>query len=211
MGEAALPLIDDLHRMAEKLPSQGGVEIGAWLERYAARVPDGSAIVELGSWLGGGTTYLGLGAKWNGSPIYVYDRWKATRQEVDKAAKYGIELKPGQNTLPLVQRTLRPFYQKIFFQQGDIRQARWNGRPIGLYVDDATKVDSIWRHAMQTFKPSFIPGETIVVLMDYHFDEKAGENYAAQKRYMADHSSEFELLEERMAGTTVAVFRYLGC
>ena len=201
---------DPLRERAARLPSQGGVEIGAWLERYAAGVPIGSAIVEVGCWLGAGTAYLALGAMRHGTEIHVYDRWRVVGDEPEKALRWGIELREHEDTLPLVKNLLAPFPALIRYHKGDVRQARWANRPIGLYVDDATKVEPIWAHATRTFFPSFIPGETILVLMDYHFDEKAGPKYGAQKRWMAAQEKRFELIEERMGGTTSAVFRYVG-
>lgn len=203
-------MIEDLHAYAKTFPSQGGVEIGPWLERYASEVPEGSAIVEVGSWLGAGTAHLALGAMKSGAPIHVYDRWRATEEEVGKAAKYGIALKPGVDTLPIVKELLGKIPADITYYQESIKNLSWKSGEIGLYVDDATKVDALWNHAISVFKPYFIPGKTILVLMDYFFGERAGFKYDAQKRYMKLHAKEFELIGERMGGTTVAVWKYLG-
>lgn len=209
MGEAALPIMD-LRSYAKTFPSQGGAEIGEWLEAYASVVPKGLAIVELGCWLGAGTAQLALGAQESGAPIHVYDRWMASTKEVLKAHTYGVELPLGGNTLPRVEQALEPFGVDITYHRGDLRLAQWYGGPIGLYVDDATKIETIWRRAMDVFGPHFVSHETILVLMDYYFFEKAGDAYAAQKRYMAEHVDSFELLAERMGGTTAAIFRFLG-
>lgn len=197
-----------LRAYAQSLPSQGGVEIGPWLEKYAAQAPAGSAIVELGSWLGAGTAFLALGAN-ETSEIHVYDRWEASPLEVEKAARFGVALRHGEDTLPRVMRALEPFRAKIVFHKGSLKELYWGFTPIGVYVDDATKVEPLWLKAMAVFKPHFIAGETILVLMDYHFDEKGGEKYAAQKRYMAG-SREFEWIADRIGGSSAAVFRYLG-
>ena len=206
--------LESLRAGARKLPSQGGAEIGAWLEKYASEVPKGSAIVELGCWLGAGTAFLAIGANQSGASIYVYDRFKAGADEVVKARKFGVDLIEGQDTLPLVKgylATYRPVEPiRIHLERCNLKNVTWLRKSIGLYVDDATKVEPLWLQAMETFKPYFIPGETILVLMDYHFDEKAGDKYAAQKRYMTEHGDEFEIIGDRLNGTTTAVFRYLG-
>ena len=203
---------EELRAYARTFPSQGGVEIGPWLEKYAAAVPPASLIVEVGCWLGAGTAFLALGAP-DDAIIHVFDRWHATAEEVDKAAKFGVKLTEGQDTLAMVAERLAPFREDIQYHQGNIKTITWDEGPIALYVDDATKVAPLWERAMAVFKPHFVPRETILVLMDYHFDEKAPrepEKYAAQKRYMAAYPKEFELIEDRMAGTTAAAFRYLG-
>jgi len=51
----------------------------------------------------------------------------------------------------------------------------------------------------------------VLVLMDYHFGKKINNSkYDAQKHYMAKRSKEFELIQDDMADTTTAIFRYLG-
>lgn len=202
----------------QMIPSQGGREIGPWLRRYAGEVPDGAEIVEVGCWLGAGTAELLQGAR-DGARVHTYDRWIANDDEVRKAAAQGVELAPGQDTLPLVKGWLsvvannrkKPWISsrpRVCYHAGSLRKIDWHGLPIGLYVDDATKVDELWAEAMRAFQPHFIDG-AVLVLMDYHFDEKAGERYGAQKRYMARHAGCFELIGDRMAETTAAAFRYL--
>ena len=207
MAKAELSV--DFRSYAKSFPSQGGAEIGDWLEAYATNVPKGATIVEAGCWLGAGTAALALGALESGAPIHVYDRWCATSAEVEKAAAYGIELAYGQNTLARVQMALDCFAVDIYYHRGDLRQARWGGYPIGLYVDDATKIAPIWQRAMDIFRPHFIPG-AVLVLMDFHFDEKGGWQYAAQKQYMAENAQSFEMIADRMGGTTAAAFRCSG-
>ncbi len=204
----------DLHEYAKTFPSQGGVQIGPWLENYAAEVPRGSAIVELGSWLGAGTAHLALGAKKSGAEIHVYDRFRcASDEEQTKAAKFGVKLEIGDDTLPLVMASLVHFGVGIHYNRQSFKPGipvKWDDTPVGLYCDDLSKVEYLWSYAMRTFRPHFIPGKTVLVLMDFFFYEEKGPNYAAQKLYMQQHSKEFELIEERLAGTTTATFRYLG-
>lgn len=204
--------LDRLRAYARTFPSQGGVEIGDVLESLAADVFPGSAIVEIGSWLGAGTAHLALGAMQSRAPIHVYDRWQASSPEVEKAARFGVTLTPNKDTLPLVMSMLEPFRQVEFnFHKGSIKQLYWSEpQKVGLYVDDATKIAELWGHAMDTFAAHFIPHKTHLVLMDYHFDEKAGEKYAAQKRYMAAHKESFELMMDRVGGTSTAIFKFLG-
>jgi hypothetical protein len=217
----SLPLTE-LREYARTFPSQGGVEIGPWLEKYASDVPAGSAIIELGCWLGAGTAQLALGVlagravqKFKGSKvqggeivIHTYDSFKASVHHVKKAQTRGVRLEEGEDTLPRVQQSLARFGAPMVFHKKKITSVKWDGGPIGLYVDDACKLEPVWNYAMATFQPHFIAGKTLLVLMDYHFDENAGEQYAAQKRYMTARPAEFELIEDRLAGTSAAVFLY---
>lgn len=169
-------------------PHMGGVGISQWLREYAAAVPADQAIVETGCWLGGGTAQMALVAK---CPIYVYDWWQASAAEVEKAARFGVKLKPKQDTLPMVEEALKPFGADITFAKGLIDQAKYDGPPIGLFVNDAGKKKL--PRILKIFQKRFAPN-AIVVLMDYHF--KAGQSFP-----------DGEMLDDWLAGTTAAVFR----
>lgn len=195
----------DLYRTAKALPSMGGREIGAALMMMAGHVPEGQAIVEVGSWLGSGTAHLAMGARHSGAPVHAYDRWKASEQEVAKAAASGIAFEPGQDTLPWVKEKLAPFRVPIHFHQGGLKEAAWDGRPIGLYVDDASKSPELWRRATKVFLPH-VPIGGILVLMDYFFFEQKGNRYRAQYRWMATRGDRFRMLEHHVGGTTAAIF-----
>lgn len=185
--------------VARALPSMGGAEIGEVLIRYAARVPREQAIVEVGCWLGAGTAHLAIGAGPDGPQIHVYDRFRIRPGEPEQAT--GYDLTPGQDTLPLVRRTLEHFPARVTFHRGDIRRARWTGKPIGLYVDDASKSRQAWNRVMWAFGRWLVPGG-VMVLMDFHF--RPG---MAQVAYMDARPNKYEIMEDRVAGTTTRIYR----
>jgi len=205
--------IHELRKLAESIPSQGGKEIGLWLERYAAWVPDNSAIVEMGSWLGSGTAFLAMGAMITGAPIHVYDRFNcASDEEQLKARVQGVELAIGQDTLPLVRAKLDKFPVQIHWHQLTFRPGKagiaWNDK-VGLYVDDLTKTDENWEAAMKIFQPFFIHGETVLILMDFHFDQVAGWAYGAQRRWATKYAADLEIIGDLWNFQSVRAFRYL--
>jgi hypothetical protein len=187
----------------------GGVQIGPWLTGDAERCAPDTAIVELGCWLGAGTAHLALGAMRSGAPIHCYDRWRSSAHEVRKAAAYGVALEVGEDLLPRVRRSLRPFPVAIHYHRGEIAEARWEGGPIGLYVDDASKAD-LWLHSMAVFSPWFVAGLTRLFLMDFHHTRYVGGDGLTQERWIAERAARFELVASRLADTSCAVFRYLG-
>lgn len=178
------------------IPSMGGTEIGPALEKYASEVPDGLPMVEVGCWLGAGTVHL---AK-SGKPVHVYDRFRANSSEVAKAAAFGVALEVGQDTLPLVKE--RVSNENVHFHKVDIRRARWKG-PIGLYVDDASKAPRMWKRSSMVFLSRVVVGG-VAVLMDFHFDKHGP---LAQVAYMESRTDEWRLIEDRVAGTSCAIFR----
>lgn len=170
-------------------PHMGAETIRNHLLKYALEVPEGEAIVEVGSWLGAGTQYL---AK-PGKELHVYDRWQASREEVGKARKFGLSLYSGQDTLPIVQDRLRDAVN-VHYHKGLLSKARYDGPTIGLYVDDASKKN--WHMVSQIFSPYFRPG-TVLVMMDYHFP-----SCTAIREAMEEH----EMIEAKLDDTSTAVF-----
>lgn len=204
-----------LEDRARRIPSQGGVEIADTLRRLAAETPDGHAIVEVGVWLGAGTAQLALGLLGRAHPpeIHAYDRFEASRREAEKAAAFGVRLRPGQDTTPVVRDLLRPFGAPVRLHRGNLLNQSWTGGPIGLYVDDASKAPHVFNHVLRTFGPSWAPGVTALVLMDYtHFQNRDGERAEAlrcQHDFISAHPAHFKPIPDADAcGTTAAFFRY---
>ena len=206
--------IDGLERHAAVIPSMGGKKIGSFLQEIARDAPPETSIVEVGSWLGSGTSYLALGNLERNIPLpmHIYDMWEATADEVEKAEeRNGLKLEIGQDTLPLTKEFLAPFDVPIRFHKCDINEAGWNRDPISVYVDDAAKNSFTFDHVLRTFGPHWIPGVTIVVLMDFNYWKKSGSrDHKAQKKFVDCYVNHFERLPGGpMNGTTGEAFRYL--
>ena len=212
--EASNRKIDELERMASEIPSMGGTEIGLHLRKAARQAPAGTSIVEVGSWLGAGTAQLALGLRERemaGSvDIYCYDRWEANEPEVAKALRMkNVNFKTGDDTLPWVMNALRPFAVPISFVKVDFRDAGWSGGPISVYVDDAAKTPQKFFHVLKTFGPHWMPGVTVVVLMDYHYWERTGDDkHKCQKRFVENYRDHFSTIENfRFASSDAFLYR----
>jgi hypothetical protein len=193
--------LQELEQRANQIPSMGGTELGAALRQAARETPPDTAIVEVGTWLGAGTAQLALGlrerSQVGGVSIHCFDRWQATDPEVGKALRMkNLTLRAGEDTLPWVMKTLQPFAVPIFFHKGDFRRAAWSGGQISVYVDDAAKTAPKFLHVLKTFGPHWIPGKTIVVLMDFRFWQQSGaDKHECQKRFIERFADHFVLLE----------------
>lgn len=195
---------------ADAIPSQGGRQIGKYLRRFARMVPKGCAAVELGAWLGSGTAQISLGLLRSGfnCPLFCYDNFKALKTEVEKAALFGVELVENQNTLPLVRKYLRPIYKRIHFIKGNVADIKYNGPPIGLYVDDVSKRIETFLPVITELEPHFIDG-AMIVLMDYFFFEKNGNLFhKAQYNWMQENLDRFEFLFRPNPVGSPAFFKY---
>ncbi|OAN69104.1 hypothetical protein A8B78_21675 [Jannaschia sp. EhC01] len=194
-----------------------GYEIGAYLRDVAANVEAPHCIVEIGPWLGANTAQMGAGTVCQKRPatIHAYDMFQARSDEVRKAAALGITIAKGEDTRPLVRKLIEPFGGTVELHKGDIMDITWDGAPIGLYVDDAAKTPTHFYNMMATFAPSFVPGKTTVVLMDYRFWEdrptwRARKRFRVQQNLVERFPDSFEEIHNDVFdGTVMAAFRFV--
>jgi hypothetical protein len=194
-----------LAELASKIPNMGAARIGAELTHEAFMAPKGSAIVEVGVWLGCGTAYLSIGAI--DKVVHCYDHFIANASEIEKADKFGVALKSKQSTLDIVKNNLQPFSGNIVFHQGDIKSIRWSGAPIGLYVDDASKTKDKWDHVAREFFPHILVGAKIILMDYWYFRTTKQEKHKAQFNFMQAHTEYFKYLMD--LDTNVALFEVI--
>lgn len=191
--------------------------VGLWLRRAAAAVQPPNSIVEVGPWLGANTAQMAAGTadQLKPAPIHAYDLFVARSDEVRKAASRAMMLVEGDDTRPLVQSLIASFGGQVTLHKGDILDSSWDGQPIALYVDDAAKTPTNFYHVMQTFAPSFVPGVTLVVLMDYGFWRKLQtpgqrRRFRVQQNLVERHRECFEeIRDDVFDGEVMAAFRYI--
>lgn len=179
------------------IPSMGGHHLGRLLEEWASFGP--GCVVEVGAWLGAGTVFLSRGAHSADRPLHVFDRWKASAGEVQKARQSGVHLQLGQDLLPLLTENLGALASHAHFHQGEIIGLRNFDSPIGLYVDDASKTKRIFEKSLTVFAPSWLDG-CKVVLMDFDYYKTKGKEYRYQERVINRFKRNFRELEIERAG-----------
>lgn len=203
-------LTSELDQLAARIPNMGATKAGPVIREYVKEVetlPVSTAIVEVGSWLGGITAYLALGVLDTGRKlnIHVYDRFTASCSEVNKALKFGLTIHEGQDTQPVHASYLKPFGVPITYHQGNIRNSLWTGEPIGIYVDDACKRKPEFDHVRKHFFPSIVSGG-ILVLMDYYYFVKKNDPSLRYQASVMMHDSHFEMID-KIKDTSAAIFR----
>ena len=193
----------------------GGTKLGPLLAQVARDAPPATSIVEVGCWLGAGTAQLALGIRERPDAgdvsLHCFDLWNATPAEVERAASWGVRLSVGEDTLPRTRRALEPFNVPVRFHKGDILKSRWDGGPISVYVDDASKSPAAFCHVLLTFGPSWVPGGTVLVLMDYNHWKKTGAAAdKCQKHFVEANRACFEPIEHAAPPikASFAMFRY---
>ena len=195
-----------------EIPSMGGGALKDLFFVNAKEATDGSAIVELGTWLGAGTKHIADGVKASGNnvEIHTYDDFIIRGNEVQKAAKFGVKVEANKNCLPLVKKFLSA-YNNIIFHKGEITKTEWNKKPIHMYIDDACKYEENFIKALKIFSPYWIPGKTIIVLMDFYFYllRSYDEGLKFQFDFIKSHSDNFKPIIKYEKLCT-AVFLYKG-
>lgn len=156
-----------------------------WMAKTWGRA-DG-AIVDLGSFVGGSTARLALGAQSGaGSQVHAFDRFNASEKtKANQLYPHGIPEFEGDDILPLSQKLLTRFAPKVTFYKGEIQNTTWNGGPIDVLTMDASKEPRTMDAMAETFFPSLMPGRSFIVQQDFlHWRQPW---VPAQMEMWADH------------------------
>jgi hypothetical protein len=208
---------------AQVIPEMGGRRIGKFLFDWAKQAPQYSAIVELGAWLGAGTSQMAAGLesreKNHGVKIYTFDNFKISESSVEKAFRQGVIFHPGEDSLPWVKDALSQYEYLIEYRKGMLTNENINWPrhlPISLYVDDATKYPYNFTLCLKKFGPSFIARETIVVLMDALIYLKKKNltpaklaDLSFQHKFILDRPESFSKIRG-FSDSSVAAYKYEG-
>jgi hypothetical protein len=196
------------------IPAMENEKVRSCLYDLTKRLENGGAVVECGSWLGGSIAPVAqaLCELDSQTEIHCYDRWRADSIEVSKAAEQGVTINQGQDILPLFKEYVDDIYPNITPHKTDLLEATWSGDPISLFIDDATKDPRVFNSVLKTFGPHFVPGETIIVLMDYQTHNKTTSVVKkklrrSQKDFIEANSDSFEQIAD-LDDSSGVVFRY---
>ena len=200
-----------------KIPNMIAVSVQDYLYEIGRAWSGQGVAIELGSWCGGSSVPLltGLVEAGYDRPFYAYDRWKTNVEEVGKLKKYEIQAEVGQDLLPIFERNVRAVYNNIVAVKGRIENeiGRYSGDRIEICIFDAPKKNPVFSKAVEVLSPYWIPGVTILGLLDYNFylKFKGGkrENFKAPVQFMEQYGDHFEQLKSFWPNTSCVFFRYL--
>ena len=212
---------DEYVEYADKIPSMGGRQIKKYIFEAVKDLKDGYSVVELGTWLGAATAQIALALMCYGksNPIYSYDKFIVSGRQPLKAKKEGWKIDKRDVIYDRVKKHLSVFPTDITLVKGMITDQEYDKEPIGLYIDDALKQEERFLKGLKIFGKKFVPGETVMILMDYYLWQKwDDEKYKFQYKYMNANKDKFELLVDNIDSTYNptegkeggAIFRYKG-
>jgi len=142
------------------------------LYRLAAGLPPGACVVEIGSWVGVGTAYLGCGLRsGSGGRIYAVDTFLGTTLNPQSQVAWQRSVdRLGGSSLPSFLSNIERFGLKNVvtpLAEDSLSAARqWPGTPIDLLFIDGDHVYEAVKQDYQSWKPYVRPGG-LLVFHDY--------------------------------------------
>ena len=132
--------------------------------------PTTQVVVDAGCFLGGSTLALagGVAARAGGLPaiVHAYDVFRFGSPTEHVWVPEGFDFAVGASTVPAFEHHVARVRPLVVPHPGDIREARWDGGPIGVLFIDVAKSwstgDAVWRQ----FFPALVPGESLVIQQD---------------------------------------------
>jgi hypothetical protein len=202
------------------IPAMSPPEVHQYLTELGRQWTGQGVALEAGCWLGATSAALldGLVEVGYDQPFWAFDRWSANEAEIHKAKEQGVELKMRQNLISLYYKNVTSIYQDINATAGRIPQTfrAYDGAPIEICIFDAPKRNPTFRKSIEFVGRYFIPGVTVLGLMDYYFylnrqyDQlKADwEKFLAPVRFMKKHKNHFTELKDFRENGSCKFFRY---
>jgi hypothetical protein len=155
---------------AGSVPTMLTPEAGQLYHWLGRRVSGAGAVVDLGAYAGGSAARLLSGLALAGSParVHSYDRFRSSRAFW---ARYmpdePVPPTDDADLLPVAQRNLAPWGDRVTLYPGDIGTMRWTGGPIEVLSVDAAKGAAMADHIAASFYPALVPGRSILIHEDY--------------------------------------------
>jgi hypothetical protein len=198
------------------IPAMTPTVVHDYLRAVGKEWKEGVAI-EIGCFLGATTLALLDGLKEAGytEPYFAYDRWEGNEQQVEICASHGIRVKKNQDMRPLFLKNVEGVGIRIHSHKGDVpvTLSTFPNKSIYVCLLDAPKKDPEFTNCMERLIPYFIPGVTVLGLLDYNFWKKKDGNLRTQLlapvRWMQQHKINFKQLAEWPVDCTGVFFKYV--
>lgn len=176
--------------------------------------------MEVGCWLGATSAALleGLVEAQYDQLYWAFDRWTANESEVRKAGEQKVSLKIGQDLRSIFLENTKSIYPKVHAIRGlaPFILNKFNGEPIEICMFDAPKRNPVFINSIRKLEPYFIPGVTVLGLLDYYFYRRRRDllkkldwnRFLAPVKFIDTYSDHFTKLEEFPDDGSCAFFRY---
>ncbi len=202
------------------IPAMSSPEVHAYLTEVGRRWSGQGVAMEVGSWLGATSAALldGLVEVGYNKSFWAFDRWRANAAEVRKAAEQGVVLRLNEDLKPLYCKNVSRIYSHLRMIQGKVpwKFREYHGEPIEVCLFDAPKRNSVFMESIRFCEPYFIPGVTVLGLMDYYFYKRHRDvqqnpdwmKFMAPVKFIETYSEHFTLMREFPENSSCVFFKY---
>lgn len=197
----------------KNIPAMTPQAVHDYLNKIGREWTGQGTAVELGSWLGASAAALLDGLKEAGydKTFWAFERWVANAQQVNMT-RDNIKLELNQDVKPIFLRNVTKIYDRVAAIKGNLPLSlgAYNDGPIELCLFDAPKSDPVFVNCVNELCVHWIPGVTILGLLDYKFYQRHNgvrrEELMAPVRFMRIHGHHFKWLKDWENDVTTAVF-----
>ena len=165
--------------IAEKekiIPTMTPVEVHDYLRELGRNWTGQGVAMELGCWLGASSIPLleGLVKAGYDKHFWAFDRWVANEQQVREAKAVGVNLKLGEQLSNKYLANVNPTYHRLICIAGmlPLTLESYTKAPIEICIFDAPKKNPTFLNCIKALHKYWIPGVTILGLLDYYFYER---------------------------------------
>jgi len=183
---------------AFEIPTMTSKVVHDYLEEIGGQWTGQGVAMELGCFMGASSAPLlkGLVKAGYDKEFWAFDRWVANSQQVEIVREYGIKLKVGDDVFPYYSENIFKIYMPIFDVPGYIPNSlvNYSGAPIEICIIDAPKRNPVFSNTIKALYKYWIPGTTIVGLLDYKWSGGVVRDNIAQ--FVDANKNSFELIKE---------------
>lgn len=206
----------DKYHAKDGIPAMTSPQVHTYLNELGASWTGNGTAMELGCWLGASSVALlqGLVQAGYNKPYWAFDAWTATKDQIPKAKAQGVYLQLGQNTQPLFLNNVWKNYRQVHACKGGLpgTLAEYDKEPIEFCLFDAPKTEPIFSMCIERLHSYWIPGVTVLGLLDYHFYQRHSgskrKKFRAPVNFMERHGHHFKI-EKQWPDECVVFFRFM--
>lgn len=206
----------DKYNAMDNIPAMTSSQIHSYLEELGKTWTGQGSAMELGCWLGASSVALlkGLVQVNYDKPYWAYDAWIGTKDQIPKAKSQGVKIRMGENLMPVFLKNTKTTYSNIVTNRGLLPStlSNYNQDPIEFCLFDAPKADPTFTMCVQKLSPFWIPGVTVLGLLDYNFylrhSGSKREKFKAPVYFMEKMKDHF-IIEKEWPDECVVFFRYI--
>jgi len=202
------------------IPAMSPPEVHAYLNEIGRGWTGAGVAMEVGCWLGASSAALldGLVKAGYDKTFWAFDRWCANSSEVRQAAENEVRIHEKQDLRPLYAENVSSIYPHLHMSKGKIpmKFQAYTGEPIEICLFDAPKRNPVFDDSIRFCEPYFIPGVTVLGLMDYYFYKRRQETqkktewvkFLAPVNFIEKHPENFTLMKEFPDNSSCVFFKY---